>query len=139
MASSAMQTSTPPPSPPTQPQPPKGASAEVTITFNHAPQVTNVLSDVGRLDAGARAQLRVIAHDQDGDKLTYAWTTECKGSFDRPSSPTPVFTLDVLPTAGSCSLVVTVTDDHGSETQGILTLAAAPAPPVVVVDPPRDS
>jgi len=134
--SSAMQTTTPPP---TQPQPPKGGSADVTITFNHAPQVTNVLSDLGRLDAGERAQLQVIAHDVDGDKLTYAWTSECKGRFDRPASPTPVFTLDLLPAAGSCSLVVTVTDDHGGENQGILTLAAAPPPPVVVADPPQDS
>ena len=139
-SSSALQTSTPPISPPpTQPQPPKGASADVTIIFNHAPQVTNVLSDVGRLDAGDGAQLRVIAHDADGDRLTYAWTTECKGSFDRPSSPTPVFTLDVLPSAGSCSLVVTVTDNHGGENQGILILAAAPPPPVVVVDPTQGS
>jgi len=135
-ASSALQTSNPPAAPqPTQPQAPKGTSADVTITFNHAPQVTNVLSDVGRLDAGDRAQLRVSAHDVDGDKLTYAWKTECKGSFNHPSSPTPTFTLDELPIPSSCDLVVTVTDDHGGETQGILTLAAAPPPPVVVADP----
>jgi hypothetical protein len=139
-ASSALQTSSPTSSlQPTQPQPATGASADVTITFNHAPQVTNVLSDVGRLDAGDRAQLQVIAHDPDGDKLTYAWTTECKGNFDRPASPTPVFTLDVLPTAGSCSLVVTVTDDHGGENQGILTLSAAPPPAIVVAGPSHDS
>ena len=135
-ASSALQTSNPPAAPqPTQPQAPKGTSADVTITFNHAPQVTNVLSDVGRLDTGDRAQLRVSAHDVDGDKLTYAWKTECKGSFNHPSSPTPTFTLDELPIPSSCDLVVTVTDDHGGETQGILTLAAAPPPPVVVVNP----
>jgi hypothetical protein len=111
----------------------------VTITFNHAPQVTNVLSYVGRLDAGEHTQLRVIVHDPDGDKLTYTWKTECKGSFDCPESPTPVFTLDVLPTAGSCSLVVTVTDDHGGENQGILTLAAAPPPAIVVAEPSQES
>jgi hypothetical protein len=136
-ASSALQTSTPPISPPpTQPQPSKGASADVTIIFNHAPQITNVLSDVGRLDAGDHAQLRAIAHDVDGDSLAYAWTTECKGSFDRPSSPTPVFTLGVLPATGSCGLIVTVTDEHGGENQGILTLAAAPPPVIVVVAEP---
>ena len=139
-ASSALQTSNPPAAPrPTQPQGSNGASADVTITFNHAPQVTNVLSDVGRLDAGARAQLRVSAHDADGDKLTYAWKTECKGIFNHSSSSTPTFTLDELPIPGSCDLVVTVTDDHGGETQGILTLAAAPPPPVVVADPSEDS
>ena len=139
-ASSALQTSNPPAAPPpTQRQPPTGATADVTITFNHAPQVTNVLSDVGRLDAGDRAQLRVSAHDMDGDKLTYDWTTECKGNFDRPTSPSPVFTLDVLPTADSCTLVVTVTDDHGGENQGILTLTAAAPPAIVIVDPSQDS
>jgi len=90
------------------------------------------------LDAGERAQLRVIAHDVDGNKLTYAWKTECKGSFKPPYSPTPVFTLDDLPFPDSCDLVVTVTDDHGGEAQGILTLAAAPPPPVVVADPAQD-
>jgi len=135
-----MQTSSPLAAPqPTPPQASQGASADVTITFNHAPQVTNVLSDVGRLDAGDHAQLRVIAHDLDGDRLTYAWKTECKGSFDHPSSPTPTFNLDALPIAGSCSLVVTVTDDHGGENQGILTLAAAPPPAIVVADPAQES
>jgi len=136
-ASSALQTSTPSPAPqPTEPQNTKGAGAEVLITFNHSPKVTNILSDVGRLNAGDRAQLQVIASDVDGDKLTYTWKSECTGRFDHPSSPTPTFTLDVLPTVGSCGLVVTVTDDHGGEGKGTLTLAAAPPPGIVVADQP---
>jgi len=118
--------------------PPKGGqggTAEVAITFNHAPSVTNVLSDLGRLDAGDQTQLRVIAFDSDGDRLTYAWNTECTGSFNHPSSPTPVFTLDALPAVGSCDLVITVRDEHGGQNRGILTLTAAPPPAVVVQDP----
>ena len=114
---------------------PEGGTADVTITFNHAPVVTNVLSDLGRLDMGDHAQLRAIAADPDGDSLAFAWDTKCQGSFDHPASPTTAFTLDALPTSGSCDLVVTVSDGHGGKNHGTLTLAAAPPPAVVVADP----
>jgi hypothetical protein len=123
----------------TPPQGPKAGSAEVVVVFNHAPQVINILSDVGRLNAGDHAQLRAIARDPDGDKLTYAWKTECNGNFDHPLSPTPDFTLDTVPATGSCDLVVTVSDGHGGEGRGILTISTAPPPPVVVADPPQAS
>jgi hypothetical protein len=138
-SASALRTSSPTSSSPqaaqAQPKGPKSGWAEVTIVFNQAPLITNILSDLGRLDAGDRTQLRLIAHDPDGDSLTYAWITECDGSFDHPPSPNPVFTLDAPSPAGSCGLVVTVADGHGGEGKGILTLSTAPSPTVVVGDP----
>ena len=114
---------------------PKGGTADVTITFNHAPVVTNVLSDHGRLDTDDHAQLRAIAADPDGDSLAFAWDTRCQGSFDNPASPTTDFNLGALPTSGFCDLVVTVSDGHGGVNHGTLTLTAGPPPTVVVADP----
>jgi hypothetical protein len=122
-----------------QSQAPKKGSADVTITFNHAPRVTNMLSDLGRLDIGDRAQLGVVADDLDGDRLTYAWETKCEGTFDYPASPSPTFTLAAIPPSGSCDLVVRVADGRGGENHGTLTLAAAAPPQVVVADPSSGS
>jgi hypothetical protein len=140
-AASALQTSSPPaPSLQTsQPQAPKAGSADVTITFNHAPRVTNMLSDLGRLDVGDQAQLGVVAEDSDGDRLTYAWETKCEGTFNHPASPSPTFTLAAIPPVGSCDLLVHVADGRGGENHGTLTLAAAAPPPVVVADPSSGS
>ena len=136
-AASALQTSNPTPAPPqaTQPQAAKGGTADVTITFNHAPRVTNMLSDLGRLGVGDQANLRVVADDQDGNPLSYTWETKCEGVFDHPESASTTFTLAAIPPSGSCNLVVRVTDGRGGENHGTLTLAAAPPPPVVVADP----
>jgi hypothetical protein len=136
-AASALQTSNPTPSTPqpTSPQAPKGGTADVTITFNHAPRVTNMLSDLGRLDVGDLAHLRVVADDQDGDPLFYAWETKCQGTFDHPFSPAPTFVLAAIQPSGVCDLVVSVTDGRGGQNSGTLTLAAAAPPPIVVADP----
>jgi len=55
--------------------------------------------------------------DPDYDPLTYAWTTDCPGgSFNDPTSPMPVLTVDsVAPCALSCSATLVVTDDDGAE------------------------
>lgn len=135
-AASALQTSNPTPLPlrPTQPEAPKGGTADVTITFNHAPRVTNMLSDLGRLDVGDRANLRVVADDQDGDPLSYTWETKCEGVYDHPALDFTTFTLAAIPPSGSCDLVVRVTDGRGGENHGTLTLSASAPPPVVVAD-----
>jgi hypothetical protein len=136
-AAFALQTSNPTPSTPypTSPQAPKGGTADVTITFNHAPRVTNMSSDLGRLDVGDLAHLRVVAEDQDGDPLSYAWGTKCQGTFDHPFSPAPTFVLAAIPSSGACDLVVSATDGRGGQNHGTLTLAAAAPPPIVVADP----
>lgn len=128
-----------PSTPSSQSPDPKGGSAEVSISFNHAPRVSNMLSDLGRLDVGDQAQLRVVADDPDGDFLAYEWATECKGTFDHPNSATPTFALVAIPPSGSCDLVVRVTDGRGGENHGTLTLGAGAPPPIVVADPSSDS
>jgi hypothetical protein len=50
-----------------------------------------------------------------GDVLTYAWTTDCPGgSFDDPTSPIPLLTVDSLNECSLvCSVFLTVTDSGG--------------------------
>jgi hypothetical protein len=126
-------------SPAAQSPDPKAGSAEVSITFNHAPRVSNMLSDLGRLDVGDQAKLRAVADDPDGDFLAYEWATKCRGTFDHPNSATPTFVLVAIPPSGSCDLVVRVTDGRGGENHGTLTLGAGAPPPIVVADPSSDS
>lgn len=54
--------------------------------------------------------------DPGGDSLTYLWEADCpEGSFDDPTSPTPIFSVD---TSCACAITceVTLTIDDGTDT-----------------------
>lgn len=50
-----------------------------------------------------------------GDILTYSWTTDCPGgSFDDPTSPTPILSVDSSAGCFDCNVTLTVTDLAGA-------------------------
>jgi formylglycine-generating enzyme required for sulfatase activity/plastocyanin len=95
-------------------------SASMTASFNAWPAVTSVLATPGRVDVGQSATLATTASDPDGDALSYAWSDGgCGGSFSSASAQSPTWTAPATaPGAGTCALVVTVTDGRGGTTTG---------------------
>lgn len=98
--------------------------ADVTVTFNQWPVVSQVTAAPARLVPGQATALAATASDGDGDLLTYAWTSSCLGGFSDASSPAPTFTLSGVPGAipPACTLTATVSDGHGGHTTGDLTV-----------------
>jgi len=51
------------------------------------------------------------------DALTFSWSINCPGaSFDNPTSPTPVLTLDTPCCSASCTVTLVVSDGQASST-----------------------
>ncbi len=102
---------------------PDVGQADVEVTFNDWPVVTNLVANPGNLTLGFPTALTVTASDGDGDTLAYAWTSTCaNGTFSITTAPATSFT----PAAGaidtSCDFVVTVSDGRGGSTTGQTTL-----------------
>jgi hypothetical protein len=55
------------------------------------------------------------SRDPDGDRLTFAWTTDCPGgALDAPSSPTPLLTTSLPCCEETCMVTLTVADPSGA-------------------------
>ncbi len=116
----------------------EGCTAIATLTMivaNQPPQC-----DAGGSYAGACQGVTTMialdgtgSFDPDGDPLTYLWETDCPGgSFDDPTSATPVLTVDTAP---GCSVTcnVTLTVDDGIDTDncsGTVTIGDT-TPPMI--------
>jgi hypothetical protein len=82
-------------------------------------------------------QLDVTASDSLGHALTYTWsvltclTLSSNGSYDNPTSRTPIWTAPINPNAfrAFCSLQVSVSDGQGLSRLGFVTQGIDPAPP----------
>jgi len=103
-------------------------SANVTVTLNTAPEVTNTSALPARIDAGETTALDVVATDADGDTLAYAWSTGCAGTFSAPAARMTTFTLSALPAGGACTFRAAVADGRGGANRGEITVAAGPGP-----------
>lgn len=78
--------------------------------------------------AGGDVDLHVTASDNDGDALTYAWTSDCAGTFSAAAEST---TWSMAPrAAGDCVLTATVTDARGGTNHGSFTLHVGTPPAV---------
>jgi hypothetical protein len=68
-----------------------------------------------------------------GDTLTYSWNTDCPaGSFDDPTSATPVMGLDSSTQAVACNVTLTVTDGEGeSESCSSAVTVVDSTPPTI--------
>jgi len=103
-------------------------SAQVTIGFNTWPEVRSMQGAPSMLAPGKPTGLSVTAVDPDGDALSYAWTSDCRGTFSNPLTAAPTFTLDSAQTSGRCSFQVTVTDSKRAANTGKLVLQVGSGP-----------
>jgi hypothetical protein len=105
--------------------------ADVNVTFNNWPVVTDVLATPGWIALGAPVSLSVTASDSDGDTLSYLWstgTTCTSGSFTNATSATTMFILPASAPDGYCEFDVAVSDGHGGSAHGTMYLpVGAPA------------
>jgi hypothetical protein len=102
--------------------------ATIAVTLNTWPVIASVVADPARIDVGQTVVLDVTATDTDGDTLSYAWTSDCAGSFSSTSAKSPSFTMPGVPAAGSCTFTVQVTDGKGGSNLGNITIPTGPGP-----------
>ena len=107
--------------------------AKVEVVFNNAPKVDAMTSSAGRVSSGAAVTLKVAASDVDGDALTFAWTSNCPGAFDRSDMDAVTFTCGTLSSGMVCAFAVVVSDGHGGAGKGSLVLSSVA--PVINVAP----
>lgn len=111
-----------------------GAEADVEVTLNDWPVVTNVLASPSTITFGAPIGLTVTASDDDGDTLSYLWASSClSGRFSSTTAPVTTFTLPAGATNTSCDFVVSVNDGRGGSTTGQTTLPVGQ--PTIIVAP----
>ncbi len=106
-------------------------NAEIEVEFNTWPEITSVVADPGKVDVLAATSLGVIAYDNDGDTLTYAWADEggdCAGVFSSVAAPNSSWVAPPAPPVyGTCALRVDVTDGRGGSNTGTITVHVGPA------------
>jgi hypothetical protein len=107
-----------------------GGNAAVTIEVNQAPKILAMSSDTGRVSVASPMELAVSAIDADGDPLTFAWSTECKGSFESANQRRARFVPGSLPDGEICEFLVIVKDGRGGRSDGTLRISSAR--PVVI-------
>jgi hypothetical protein len=106
-------------------------AAMVSIDLNSFPQLSSLTSSNAQAEAGQALPLTAVAHDPDGDTLTFTWSASCAGSFGTgATSPdalgirdSVVFTPAAIPDGGRCLLSVSVDDGRGGAVVGTLTVA----------------
>jgi hypothetical protein len=104
------------------------AMASVTGQVGSAPDITDMQVGPLPLLAGQPSQLSVVATDADADPLTFAWATDCVGSFAGESTATPTFTLATVPANHTCVFQVLVSDGRGGEALGQISGQAGAIP-----------
>jgi hypothetical protein len=74
------------------------------------------------------------SYDLEDDPLSYSWTTDCSGaSFNDPTSPTPILTVDSSNGCSiTCSVILTVSDAEGEDTAtAAVTISDTVAPDII--------
>ena len=86
-------------------------NAKIVALPNVCPVIQDLRATPVPLNVGVATTLTVTSTDADQDVMTYAWTTDCDGTFV-PSAvvANPTFTLNTSPTSLNCGFQVVVTD-----------------------------
>lgn len=96
--------------------------------FNNAPVIISLEAERDSIGVSDSLEVRCIATDEDGDSLTWAWSTT-GGTF---SGAGAVVTWTAPDTSGTYVITVTVTDGRGGEaTMQLTTEVLANRPPVI--------
>jgi hypothetical protein len=104
---------------------PSHGNGKVEVVINHNPRVTDMRSSTGRLASSVPVGLAATATDADDDPITYAWSSDCPGVFDRRDTKEVTYTPGALMTGRACSFLVTVDDGRGGVGTGSLSLSSA--------------
>jgi hypothetical protein len=110
------------------------APAQVSVGLNTSPEISVVTANPTQIDVGRSTALAVVATDADGDQLACSWSSSCAGTFSSVSASAPSFTLASLPSGGSCTLHVSVSDGRGGSNFGEITISTGPGP-MPILDP----
>ncbi len=105
----------------------RGGQVGVEIRVNHNPVILGMNAEWLGSD---RQQLSAQVADRDGDALSFAWSVDCRGSFDDARAAKPIFTYE-LPLPAACTIHLDVNDGQGGTHAGDLTLSLSPAAVVV--------
>ncbi|RKH06666.1 Kelch repeat-containing protein [Corallococcus carmarthensis] len=111
--------------------------AELSISFNSAPEVSSITATATRLSVGQMTTVFALATDPDEDNLTYAWSASCPGTWTDETSALGQFTPSLVP-AGACNncrLTVSVSDGRGGHNTGTVALCVSDTPPVNPLEP----
>jgi hypothetical protein len=103
------------------------ATAAVAGMADHLPVIADTTHSPPEFTTGQPVTLAMTVTDADGDAVTFAWDSSCRGSFDDATLRTPTFTLSTTPLVGHCSFAVTVTDARGGRAAaGIIGQVGSP-------------
>ncbi|RKI74842.1 kelch-like protein [Corallococcus sp. AB049A] len=105
--------------------------AELSISFNSAPQVSSITATATRLAVGQPTTVFALAMDPDGDSLSYAWSASCAGTWTDATSALGQFTPSIAPAeaCNNCRLSVSVSDGRGGHNTGTVALCVSNTPP----------
>ncbi|MBZ4329465.1 kelch repeat-containing protein [Corallococcus sp. AS-1-12] len=111
--------------------------AELSISFNSAPEVSSLDAAPTQLVVGQPTTVSVTASDPDGDSLSYAWSASCAGTWTDAVSSTARFTPSLAPAeaCNNCRLSVSVSDGRGGHNTGTVALCVTSTPPVNHLEP----
>lgn len=98
---------------PTSAASPTGSTSQVTGE-NHPPVVDETISEWHAIERGKSGGLKCIAHDPDGDKLTYEWEAS-RGSI---SGTGPIVKFNAPNSYVSVTISVRVSDGRGGSAYG---------------------
>ena len=94
-------------------------NAKISAFPNVCPVIQDLRATPVPLNVGVATTLTVTSTDADQDAMTYAWTSDCTGTFSPSAAVSnPTFTLTTAPTSLNCGFNVVVTD--GTWQQGNL-------------------
>ena len=95
-------------------------NATVATEFQSYPIIQNIeaspLPPATVFEVGGSLQLDVLATQPDGKAMTFAWTSDCVGSFDNAAAKSPVFTLTTA--APTCMFNVVVSNPVSQNNNG---------------------
>ncbi|RKG81635.1 kelch-like protein [Corallococcus sp. CA049B] len=111
--------------------------AELSISFNSAPEVSSLDAAPTQLVVGQPTSVSVTASDPDGDTLAYAWSASCAGTWTDASTRSARFTPSLAPAeaCNNCRLSVSVSDGRGGHNTGTVALCVTSTPPVNHLEP----